>query len=56
VPSLRGLSFRMPLMHNGCATTLTERFSLCGGGDKHGTTSQLTIDQRDDMVAYLNSL
>jgi hypothetical protein len=45
-------------MHNGCAATLTERFSsaACGGGDKHGGTSTLTTAQIGDLTAYLQSL
>jgi len=57
VPSLRGLGLRAPYMHDGCATTLTDRFvSSCGGGDKHGKTSQLSAAQVQDLVTYLKSL
>jgi cytochrome c peroxidase len=56
VPSLRAVSFRAPFMHDGCANTLADRFGTCGGGDKHGHTSQLSVGQRDDVVAYLESL
>ncbi|WP_437623321.1 c-type cytochrome [Sorangium sp. So ce1151] len=56
VPSLRGLAARAPYMHDGCASTLHERFGLCGGGDKHGVTSTLTPAQIDDLVAYLETL
>jgi hypothetical protein len=44
-------------MHTGCAATLLDRFTpACGGGDTHGHTSQLTSDQLDDLVAYLETL
>lgn len=56
VPSLRGVSFRAPFMHDGCATTLADRFGKCGGGDKHGHTSDLKPEQIGDLVAYLQSL
>jgi len=56
VPSLRGVSWRAPFMHDGCAPTLTDRFGTCGGGDKHGATSQLTTAQLGDLVTYLQSL
>lgn len=56
VPSLRAVSFRAPFMHNGCAPTLTDRFGFCGGGDKHGHTSQLDTNQVKDLVSYLESL
>ena len=56
VPSLHGVSFRTPLMHDGCAATLADRFGPCGGGDQHGHTSQLSDDQRSDLIAYLETL
>jgi mono/diheme cytochrome c family protein len=55
-PSLVGVGSRAPLMHNGCAATLEERFGYCGGGDAHGKTSQLSVSQRDDLITYLRSL
>lgn len=57
VPSLRGVSLRTPIMHDGCAKSLLDRFSAgCGGGDKHGHTSQLTNPQIADLVSYLETL
>jgi cytochrome c peroxidase len=58
VPALRGLAWRAPYMHNGCAATLDARFApgTCSGGDAHGRTSQLTAAQRADLIAYLQSL
>ncbi|HSK04142.1 MAG TPA: c-type cytochrome, partial [Kofleriaceae bacterium] len=59
VPSLVGVGARAPFMHDGCAPTLTERFTLgpaCGGGDAHGRTSHLSGAQIADLVAYLESL
>jgi mono/diheme cytochrome c family protein len=58
VPSLKGVRFRTPLMHNGCAATLKERFTKpeCGGGDQHGKTSQLSAEQVNDLSAYLETL
>jgi mono/diheme cytochrome c family protein len=58
VPSLRGVSWRAPFMHNGCAATLADRFTSasCGGGDRHGATSTLTSAQIGDLTAYLQSL
>jgi DNA-binding beta-propeller fold protein YncE len=57
-PSLRGVATRAPYMHDGCAPTLHDRFTneTCGGGDFHGKTSQLTAEQIDDLVAYLETL
>jgi mono/diheme cytochrome c family protein len=57
VPSLRGVAFRGPFLHNGCAATLRDRFDPgCGGGDQHGRTSQLAEPELDDLIAYLESL
>ena len=57
VPSLIGVAYRAPFLHTGCAATLRDRFDpSCGGGDKHGHTSQLDGEQIDDLVAYLETL
>lgn len=56
VPSLIGVGARAPFMHDGCAATLRDRFGVCGGGDRHGHTSQLSDAQLADLVAYLESL
>lgn len=57
VPSLIGVAYHAPFIHTGCAQTLRDRFDpSCGGGDLHGKTSQLSADQVDDLVAYLETL
>ncbi len=57
VPSLRGVRWRAPYMHNGCAATLRDRFTApCGGGEMHGHTDGLAAGQVDDLVAYLTTL
>lgn len=57
IPALRGVGYRAPFLHDGCAGTLEERFaSSCGGGDRHGKTSQLSPGEIDDLVAYMRSL
>jgi hypothetical protein len=57
VPSLRGLPWRAPFMHDGCASDLGQRFSpACGGGDRHGFTSKLSPAALGDLAAYLQSL
>lgn len=56
VPSLIGVSARAPLMHDGCAATLRDRFGPCGGGDRHGHTSGLSTLQVNDLVSYLETL
>jgi len=56
VPSLLGVVWRAPYMHNGCAATLADRFAPCGGGDSHGKTLQLTPAQQSELVAYMETL
>jgi cytochrome c peroxidase len=58
VPSLRGITWRAPFMHTGCARSLVDRFDpACGGrADRHGATSSLSPGQLGDLVMYLESL
>ncbi|AKF05943.1 c-type cytochrome [Sandaracinus amylolyticus] len=56
VPSLVGASQRLPVMHDGCATTMRERFDPSCGGDAHGATQRLDDAQIGDLVAYLETL
>ena len=56
VPSLVAVGYRAPFMHNGCAKTLGARFDPACGGNAHGNTAALSDTQRDDLIAYLESL
>ena len=56
VPSLRGIAYRAPFMHDGCAPTLRDRFSAGCGGASHGRTAQLSSESVDDLVAFLQTL
>ncbi|AKU96741.1 Cytochrome c551 peroxidase [Labilithrix luteola] len=56
VPSLVGVAWRGPFLHDGCATTLRDRFLPGCGGTKHGDTSDLSPAQIDDLVAFLETL
>lgn len=56
VPSLAGVAWRTPLMHDGCAATLRDRFEPECGGTKHGDVSMLSPDELEDLIAYLESL
>jgi DNA-binding beta-propeller fold protein YncE len=56
VPSLVGVRYRAPFMHDGCAGTLTDRFGACGGGTAHGHPDALSAAELDALVAYLDSL
>ncbi len=55
VPSLVGLVWRAPYLHDGRAATLKDRFRA-DGGLEHGRTTHLSADQIDDLVAYLETL
>jgi hypothetical protein len=56
VPSMLGIAWRAPYMHNGCAATLADRFGPCGGGDFHGKTLHLTPAQQSELVADMETL
>ncbi len=57
VPTLKGVAWRSPFLHDGRAPTLAARFSpSIGGGDQHGVTSGLSQTQIADLVAYLEAL
>lgn len=56
VPSLIGVADRLPVMHDGCAETLRQRFLPECGGAAHGNVAALTEQQIGDLVAYLESL
>jgi hypothetical protein len=43
-------------MHDGCAATLEDRFSACGGDERHGDVSALTETQLQQLISYLESL
>jgi len=53
-PRLVGLAARAPYLHDGRAETLVQ---LLGdnAGDRHGSTSQLTNEQRQALLSYLRS-
>lgn len=55
-PSLLGVAYRLPVMHDGCAVTLEDRFGACGGDERHGDLSGLSADDRSLLIAYLEAL
>ncbi len=55
VPSLLGVGRTAPYLHDGSQLTLAERV-LSNVGDKHGTTSLLSSQEKDDLIVYLKSL
>lgn len=56
VPTLIGVSRRLPVMHDGCALTLAERFDPECGGATHGQVASLTAVDREDLIAFLETL
>jgi mono/diheme cytochrome c family protein len=56
VPSLVGVAWRAPFLHDGCAATLADRFGICTDGVSHGQTKQLTPEQIGDLIEYLQTL
>jgi hypothetical protein len=56
VPSLLAVGYRAPFMHDGCAATLADRFDPACGGNQHGNVSGLSPAEKNDLVAYLESL
>jgi hypothetical protein len=55
-PTLLGISLRSPLMHNGCAATLRDRFDPACGGTAHGNVAHLTEAELGDLIAFVDSL
>jgi cytochrome c len=55
VPPLVGVGWRTPLMHNGCAATIADRFGACATST-HGNTSSLSSTDISNLTAYLETL
>ncbi len=57
VPSLKGVSRRAPFMHDGCATSMQERFKNpdCGG-TAHGNVSALDPIELGELTDFLGQL
>lgn len=52
-PTLRGIWETAPYLHDGSAATLEEALFDRNPEDQHGRTSDLSEEQREDLVAYL---
>ncbi len=55
VPPLVGVGWRTPLMHDGCAATMADRFGACSTPG-HGDLSSLSPANVADLSTYLESL
>jgi hypothetical protein len=54
VPSLVGVAWRAPYLHDGRFATLVDRFK--NGGPQHGNVQDLTAAEIQDFIAYLETL
>lgn len=52
-PTLIELWRTAPYLHDGRAVSLKEVLGDCNAGDRHGATSSLTEEQRNDLMEYL---
>jgi len=55
VPPLVGVGWRTPLMHDGCAATIADRFGQCATA-AHGFTGDLSAQDISDLSAFLETL
>jgi mono/diheme cytochrome c family protein len=55
-PSLVGIGWRAPYLHDGCAKTLADRFDPACRAEGHGNSSALSQEDISDLVTYLESL
>jgi mono/diheme cytochrome c family protein/DNA-binding beta-propeller fold protein YncE len=55
VPPLVGVGWRTPLLHDGCALTIADRFGKCAT-PQHGSTANLSAQDVTDLSAYLETL
>jgi hypothetical protein len=55
VPPLLGVGWRTPLLHDGCAATIADRFGHCATPG-HGDISKLAPQDVTDLGMYLESL
>ena len=55
VPPLVGVGWRTPLMHDGCAITIADRFGACSTA-KHGNIASLSKTDIANLTAYLETL
>ncbi len=55
VPPLVGVGWRTPLMHDGCAATIGDRFGVCSTPG-HGNIATLSTQDVSNLTAYLETL
>jgi hypothetical protein len=55
VPPLVGVGWRTPLLHDGCAATIADRFGACSS-PQHGSITGLSTGDISDLSTYLETL
>lgn len=55
-PSLRGVYKTSPYLHDGSAATLMDVLTTQNSAGEHGTTANLSVQDLDDLVAFMMSL
>jgi hypothetical protein len=55
VPPLVGVGWRTPLLHDGCAATIGDRFGTCATS-AHGNIGALSAQDITNLTAYLETL
>ena len=55
-PTLLGVYRSAPYLHDGTAATLRDVLTTKNTADQHGTTSQLSPTEIEDLVAFLKAL
>jgi hypothetical protein len=55
VPPLIGVGWRTPLMHDGCAAAIADRFGACATA-QHGNIASLSASDIANLTAYLETL
>lgn len=56
VPHLSNIYDSAPYLHNGIADTLEEIWTRYNPYDEHGVTNDMTKDELNDLIEYLNTL
>jgi cytochrome c peroxidase len=55
-PTLKGIWETAPYLHDGSAATLMDVITTKNTSDQHGQTSQLTVTEQQQLVAYLQQI
>jgi cytochrome c553 len=56
VPPLVGVGWRTPLLHDGCASTIADRFGSACSTTAHGDVSKLSSQEIANLTAFLETL